>query len=352
MKIYLIFYSYLIWKCVILFWVILIIKNKAIETSQSADYIVKVQGERMMKEMMKKLSLCLAALLGGSMLFGNLGMVSARAEHQQVYEGSNVEHQDYFRCSYPICSYLSYREDGGFMRVQAADEIEGVLIEYYDSEYHFQSSCIIPEELPEFGGFYETADNYYLVTGQWNFDESAEVEVIRITKYDAFTMLGDGDVTVTFRSKYNPDLVKSYKFIIGDFVTPEPSPEPIISPTEPPAMNVGWKLEDGEYYWYEDGVKQGTEGRGKEIYDPGSDAWYWLDAVQGGRVAKGKDVYQESDGGKWGRYDAAGCMVKGWDENENGRYYFDVIYGTMAKGRVNINGSEYYFDEATGVCQN
>ncbi len=58
-------------------------------------------------------------------------------------------------------------------------------------------------------------------------------------------------------------------------------------------------------YWYEGGIRQGTfEGRGKEIYDLASDAWYWLDAVDNGKKAVSKDVYQESDGGKWVRYDA------------------------------------------------
>ena len=55
----------------------------------------------------------------------------------------------------------------------------------------------------------------------------------------------------------------------------------------------GWVEENGKKYWYENGVKQGTEGRGKEIYDPDSDAWYWLDAVQGGAMTVSKDVYQE-----------------------------------------------------------
>ena len=36
----------------------------------------------------------------------------------------------------------------------------------------------------------------------------------------------------------------------------------------------GWVEENGKKYWYEKGVKQGTTGRGKEIYDPDSDAWY------------------------------------------------------------------------------
>ena len=124
-------------------------------------------------------------------------------------------------------------------------------------------------------------------------------------------------------------------------------------------MENGWVVEDGVEYWYEDDVKQGTEGRGKEIYDPESDAWYWLDAVQGGAKTVNKDVYQESEAGqwadrpdgtgKWVRYDANGHMVKGWSTNENGTYYFDPVYGTMAKGEASIDGKACYFDPATGV---
>lgn len=107
--------------------------------------------------------------------------------------------------------------------------------------------------------------------------------------------------------------------------------------------------ENGAKYWYENGIKQGTEGRGKEIYDPETDTWYWLDAVDGGKVATGKDVYQESDGGKWVRYDENGKMIKGWDTNEAGQYYFDLITGAMAKGATVIGGTAYCFDDITGV---
>ena len=58
------------------------------------------------------------------------------------------------------------------------------------------------------------------------------------------------------------------------------------------ATYTGWKTVNGKDYWYENGVKQGTTGRGKEIYDPDSDAWYWLDANQGRAKAVNKDVYQ------------------------------------------------------------
>ncbi len=124
-----------------------------------------------------------------------------------------------------------------------------------------------------------------------------------------------------------------------------------------------WITADGKEFWYENWQRQGwnpEDGsyRGKEIYDPVSDAWYWLDQVQHGAKAVSKDVYQEScagpyadrdDGtGKWVRYDETGRMIKGWHQNENGTYYFDLIYGSMAKGNVIIDGISYYFDEATG----
>jgi hypothetical protein len=95
--------------------------------------------------------------------------------------------------------------------------------------------------------------------------------------------------------------------------------------------------------------------RGVEIYDPTTDGWYWLDAVQGGARAESKDVYQESQAddegtiGKWVRYDENGIMIKGWNANLNGVYYFDPIYGTMYKGTHVIDGVEYTFDETTGI---
>ena len=126
----------------------------------------------------------------------------------------------------------------------------------------------------------------------------------------------------------------------------------------------GWHNVDGVNYWYENGVRQGVKYRedgsidasyrGKEIYDPSSNAWYWLDCVQNGAVAKDKDVYQESQAddagniGKWVRYDADGHMVKGWNEKDGSRYYFDPVYGTMAKGVVTVDGKKYEFDDATG----
>ena len=132
--------------------------------------------------------------------------------------------------------------------------------------------------------------------------------------------------------------------------TPTATP---VKPTATPASGyTGWKTVNGKDYWYENGVKQGTTGRGKEIYDPDSDAWYWLDANRGGAKAVSKDVYQESNGGKWVRYDANGHMIKGWDTNDDGTYYFDLVTGAMTKGDATIDGLPCSFDTVTGIGMN
>lgn len=120
-------------------------------------------------------------------------------------------------------------------------------------------------------------------------------------------------------------------------------------------VDQSWYTIDGQQYWYENGVRQGYKKgdlsyRGKEIYDSKSDAWYWLDNVQGGAKAAGKDVFQESNGGKWVRYDKYGKMIKGWSKVSYGQYnYFDLETGAMYKGWHTIDGKDYYFDENTGI---
>lgn len=58
--------------------------------------------------------------------------------------------------------------------------------------------------------------------------------------------------------------------------------EEIVSPPYP--EYTGWVVQDGEHYWFD----SGTMARSKEIYDPSSNAWYWLDAD--GTMARNKDV--------------------------------------------------------------
>jgi len=135
--------------------------------------------------------------------------------------------------------------------------------------------------------------------------------------------------------------------------------------------------EEGKF-WYENGVRQGVYGdkknitdtiygyeRGREIYDPGTGAWFWLDARYDGAKACDKEVwmpyvYQNEDPGstegKWVRYQFDGIMIKGWywadaniyPEQAGKRYYYDLQTGAMTKGTRTINGVTYHFDELDG----
>lgn len=173
-----------------------------------------------------------------------------------------------------------------------------------------------------------------------------------------------------------------------------------------PTFSDGWNYIDDFPFWYENNERQGTESdsqgvlgdgtvRGREIYDPKSDGWYWLDAVYDGAKAVNKEVwmpyiYQGNDSwddaeiemnaansgdmknqvikaikersGKWVRYDANGKMYKGWytvqgsdatlyPSQAGNTYYYDPKTGLMAKGSVTIDGKQYYFDEKTGALK-
>ena len=177
--------------------------------------------------------------------------------------------------------------------------------------------------------------------------------------------------------------------------------------TDPAACKVfGFCTYQGKDYWYENGKRQAVSGdpknlidikyhveRGREIYDPATKAWYWLDSVYDGAKAVGKEVwmpyiYQEEDSwsdadkvklaqesdpgmadcvlpamrnkdGKWVRYDQDGKMMKGWvtitgklaelyPDQKGNTYYYDTRTGLMAKGLVTIEGRRCHFDEMTG----
>lgn len=91
---------------------------------------------------------------------------ASAAEWQQdvSYKGSNIGTQSYSKWSKPVNSYLVPCSSGRLMRVQYAPSIDGILAEYYSASYQFESSRIIPKELPIFGGFYETGQYYFLLT--------------------------------------------------------------------------------------------------------------------------------------------------------------------------------------------
>jgi hypothetical protein len=161
-------------------------------------------------------------------------------------------------------------------------------------------------------------------------------------------------------------------------------------PNHPTAGNDWYKPngESGIWYWYENGVRQGTYAdsngvygyddttkkainRGREICD--GKEWYWLDSCYDGARAVGKEVwvpyiYQEEgtmtaeqmktaatfsdecmqdlvfqymvEGvGKWVRYNENGAMLKGWV----------TIEGDLAKAYPEQEGNTYYYDNKTGL---
>ena len=142
----------------------------------------------------------------------------------------------------------------------------------------------------------------------------------------------------------------------------------------------------GKSYWYEDWSRQAVPGdpkniwdttfgleRGREIYDPKTNAWYWLDCIYTGAKATDKEVWMpyifqedlltgKNPDGKWVRYNHDGAMIKGWytvqgsdislyPAQAGNTYYYDLITGEMVKGYREIDGRTYHFDELTGILK-
>ena len=130
----------------------------------------------------------LSIVLSGAMAVStavSAGSFSAFAVAQCVaYSGSNVNAQDYVQWSDTVKSYLTVCNNGNYMRVQSG-AIEGkLLVEYYSSDFEPLSTKLIDNELPIFGAFYDSGNNYYVLSGQENPKQNDSLEVFRITKYD------------------------------------------------------------------------------------------------------------------------------------------------------------------------
>ena len=130
----------------------------------------------------------LSIVLSGAMAVStavSAGSFSAFAVAQCVaYSGSNVNDQDYVQWSDTVKSYLTVCDNGNYMRVQSG-AIEGkLLVEYYSSDFEPLNTKLIDNELPVFGAFYDSGDNYYVLSGQENPKQNDSLEVFRITKYD------------------------------------------------------------------------------------------------------------------------------------------------------------------------
>ena len=130
----------------------------------------------------------LSIVMSGAMAVStavSAGSFSAFAVAQCVaYSGSNVNDQDYVQWSDTVKSYLTVCDNGNYMRVQSGAIKGKLLVEYYSSDFEPLSTKLIDNELPVFGAFYDSGNNYYVLSGQENPKQNDSLEVFRITKYD------------------------------------------------------------------------------------------------------------------------------------------------------------------------
>ena len=132
---------------------------------------------------MKKILSRIAMVLSVVTVIVSSSVVMADAEivTSSDFVSTSYSH-DYSRWASFIRSYLVGCDDGRLMRVYLGSK--GYYVEYYDSNFNLLESKTIDKELSLSGGFYAGKDAYYIVSGQNNPDELADVECFRITKYD------------------------------------------------------------------------------------------------------------------------------------------------------------------------
>lgn len=132
---------------------------------------------------MKKILSRIAMVLSVVTVIVSSSVVMADAEivTSSDFVSTSYSH-DYSRWASFIRSYLVGCDDGRLMRVYLGSK--GYYVEYYDSNFNLLESKTIDKELSLLGGFYAGKDAYYIVSGQNNPDELADVECFRITKYD------------------------------------------------------------------------------------------------------------------------------------------------------------------------
>ncbi len=251
---------------------------------------------------------------------------------------------------------------------------------------------------------------------EYAFDECLNLSLVTLpttlNTIGEYAFNGDGPVLgVTFTgTEFQWDKIKIGSHNDRLFIANKSFYDPYSQENVIPRAHLRWLTWGSTDYWYENGVRQGTyldpqgvpdedgEIRGREIYDPISDGWYWLDSVYSGAKAKNKEVWmpyvyngeEEFDfdqidelaersaemadqvrkamsmhglgrnSGKWVRYDADGKMIKGWfvvdgkqlatyPEQAGNIYYYDPVTGMMAKGWLKLGASYYHFDEVTGA---
>lgn len=130
-------------------------------------------------------ALVIITVLAMTVLMNANEVCSAAALPECEYvPGTNIGDNEYpWHHGSTVKSYLTV-SNGGYMKVQGGVSGMAAAVAYYDSDYNILSRKTVAEELPIFGGFYESSSNYFLVTGQDNTEENNSKQVFRITKYD------------------------------------------------------------------------------------------------------------------------------------------------------------------------
>lgn len=130
-------------------------------------------------------------------------LVTDRSQGQITYREDNIDGNFYDYINNVNRSFFTTAADG-YMRLYGADN-GTVFVEYYDEEFRCINSGVIPTGLPIFGGFYEDDNDYYVLTGQDNFDEDDNREVYRLTRFNknwhelGHASVFGADTTVPFR---------------------------------------------------------------------------------------------------------------------------------------------------------
>jgi len=132
-------------------------------------------------------AMALTAIFPAAAVRADEGTPSEQEELVQYSIANSVGRQDYDKWSKPVTSYLVPLDDGGLMSVcYGTNGTQNALLAgYYDADRkHFETVRTVGLELPVFGGFYATNENYFVLTGRNNQEESPDKVVFRITKYD------------------------------------------------------------------------------------------------------------------------------------------------------------------------
>ncbi len=127
---------------------------------------------------------------GGQLAYYPAGKVGLYQLPSQVkcleFSWLNAMMNSYTTHAEPVYSYLTTTDNGGWMKLSyfISVEFNGMLIEYYDKSYNCQSRYLLNTELTAFGGFYESDDHYYVLSGDQNVEEDGDRIVYSVVKYD------------------------------------------------------------------------------------------------------------------------------------------------------------------------